>query len=56
VGKIRLVNVYVINGQAKESNQFELKGRWMAALGKWLQSLPETPPLLVMGDFNVASR
>ena len=54
VGKIRLVNVYVINGQAKESDQFELKGRWMAALGEWLQRLPETPPLLVVGDFNVA--
>ena len=54
VGKIRIVNIYVINGQAKESDQFELKGRWMAALGEWLQRLPETPPLLVVGDFNVA--
>lgn len=54
VGKLRLVNVYVVNGVERDSDQFELKRRWMAALGKWLQSLPETPPLLVVGDFNVA--
>ncbi len=54
VGKLRLVNVYVVNGVERDSDQFELKRRWMAALEKWLQSLPETPPLLVVGDFNVA--
>lgn len=54
VGNFRLVNVYVVNGEARNSDKFELKGRWMAALGKWLKSLPETPPLLVVGDFNVA--
>lgn len=50
----RLVNTYVVNGQERNSGQFELKQRWMAALGNWLQNLPPTPPLLVVGDFNVA--
>ncbi len=54
VGGFRLVNAYVVNGQERNSDQFELKQRWMAALGNWLQSLPPTPPLLVVGDFNVA--
>lgn len=54
VGKLRLVNIYVVNGKEKDSHQFELKQRWMSALGKWLQSLPGTPPLLVVGDFNIA--
>lgn len=54
VGKLRLVNVYVVNGKEKDSDQFELKRHWMATLGRWLQSLPETPPLLVVGDFNIA--
>ncbi len=54
IGKQRLVNVYVVNGEDRHSEQFQLKQRWMATLGKWIQSLPETPPLLVVGDFNVA--
>lgn len=54
VRNLRLVNVYAINGTARNSDQFKLKQRWMSALGKWLQSLPETPPPLVVGDFNVA--
>ncbi len=53
-GGFRLVNAYVINGENRTSNKFLLKGRWMEAFGNWLQSLPQTPPLLVMGDFNVA--
>lgn len=54
VGGLRLVNAYVINGEDKTSNKFQLKERWMGAFGDWLQTLPDNPPLLVMGDFNVA--
>ncbi len=54
VGGLRLVNIYVVNGEDRKSDKFELKQRWMAALGKWLQDLPPTPPLIVVGDFNVA--
>ena len=54
VGGLRLVNAYVINGEDKTSDKFLLKGRWMEAFGNWLQNLPQTPPLLVVGDFNVA--
>jgi exodeoxyribonuclease III len=54
VGKLHLVNVYVVNGQSRDSDQFMLKKRWMEALGKWLHSLPKSQPLLVVGDFNVA--
>lgn len=54
VGGLRLVNVYVVNGTSTESEQFRIKRLWMAALGEWLRSLPKEPPLLVVGDFNVA--
>lgn len=55
VGNLRFVNVYVVNGGGKKgSNNFTLKQCWMASLGKWLKSLPKTPSLLVVGDFNVA--
>ena len=51
IGKLRIVNVYIVNGASEESEQFKLKERWMAALGKWLHSLPS--PVMVIGDFNV---
>ncbi|OJI07792.1 MAG: exodeoxyribonuclease III [Candidatus Micrarchaeum sp. ARMAN-1] len=54
IGGLRLVNAYVINGEDRISDKFLLKGRWMEAFGNWLQNLPRTPPLLVVGDFNVA--
>jgi len=54
IGNFRLVNVYVVNGQERKSSKFKLKERWMKALGNWLKSLPQQPPLLIVGDFNVA--
>lgn len=54
VGGLRLVNVYVVNGAPVDSDRFAIKRRWMAALGEWQRSLPRKPPLLVVGDFNVA--
>lgn len=54
IGGLRLVNVYVINGEDKASDKFQLKKHWMGAFGDWLQNLPDSSPLLVMGDFNVA--
>lgn len=54
LGKLRIINVYVVNGEDRNNDQFRIKQRWMEALGRWLRSLPELPPLLVVGDFNVA--
>ncbi len=54
VGGLRLINAYVINGEDRTSDKFLLKSRWMEAFGTWLQNLPQTPPLLVVGDFNIA--
>lgn len=54
IGNLLLVNVYVINGEDIKSDQFALKHRWMDALGNWIQTIPETTSILVVGDFNVA--
>lgn len=54
VGGFRIVNVYVVNGGPMNSDRFEMKGRWMTALGEWISDLPTDPPVLVLGDFNVA--
>lgn len=53
-GGLRLVNVYVVNGVDVEDEQFKAKQVWISALGRWLARLPQTPPVLVVGDFNIA--
>jgi exodeoxyribonuclease-3 len=52
---VRIVSVYVPNGQSVGSEKYEYKLRWFAALGAWLRSeLATQPKLAVLGDFNVA--
>jgi exodeoxyribonuclease-3 len=54
-GDLRVVNLYVVNGQAVGSDKFEYKLRWLAALHDWLaQELRRHPKLVVLGDFNIA--
>ena len=54
VGGFRIVNVYVVNGGPMNSERFRIKGKWMTALGEWIRDLSRDPPVLVLGDFNVA--
>ncbi len=55
VGAVRVVCVYVPNGESVESDKYQYKLRWLAALEKWLKSeLARHPRLAVLGDFNVA--
>lgn len=52
---VRVVNLYVPNGQALDSDKYQYKLRWLAALRDWLQvELRQHPQLLVLGDFNIA--
>ena len=52
---VRLVNVYVVNGQAVGSEKYAYKLRWLAALHDYLREINmHFPKLAVMGDFNVA--
>ncbi len=55
VGNLRIVNVYVPNGQSVGSDKYRYKLDWLAALGDFLRAeLARHPRLLVMGDFNIA--
>jgi exodeoxyribonuclease-3 len=55
IGKFRVINLYVPNGQAPGSEKFAYKMRWLEALTKWLQAEAAAHPgLVVLGDFNVA--
>lgn len=55
IGKFRVINLYVPNGQAPGSEKFAYKLRWLEALTRWLQAEAAAHPgLVVLGDFNVA--
>lgn len=55
VGPIRLVNVYVPNGQAVGSEKYTYKLAWLERLRGYLAALLEQHEhLLVAGDFNIA--
>ncbi|ANJ67519.1 exodeoxyribonuclease III [Halothiobacillus diazotrophicus] len=54
-GSIRVINVYVVNGEAINSDKFAYKLRWLAALHAWIkQERAEYDQLVLMGDFNIA--
>ena len=55
VDGVRIVNVYVVNGQSVGSDKYDYKLRWLAALRDWLQcELARHPQLVLLGDFNIA--
>ena len=55
IGGVRIINVYVPNGESVESDKYQYKLRWLAAFRDWLTAeLRQYPRLAVLGDFNVA--
>jgi exodeoxyribonuclease-3 len=54
-GGIRIVCVYVPNGQSIDSEKYQYKLNWLAMLRDWLQAeMHKHPRLAVLGDYNVA--
>lgn len=52
---IRIINVYVPNGQSPESDKFVYKLDWLGRLRDWLEAeASPSEPLLLLGDFNIA--
>jgi exodeoxyribonuclease III len=55
VDGVRVVSVYVPNGQSVGSDKYQYKLRWLEALAAWLEKqLVEHPRIAVLGDFNIA--
>jgi exodeoxyribonuclease-3 len=55
VGDVRIVDLYVVNGEAVGSEKFDYKLRWLAAVREWLrEEIATHPNLVVLGDFNIA--
>lgn len=52
---VRVISVYVPNGQSVDSDKYQYKLRWLEALQSYLKdSLSDYPKLIVLGDFNIA--
>lgn len=52
---IRVINLYVVNGQDIGTDKYAYKLRWFNAVHAWVaDELERHPKLVVMGDFNIA--
>ncbi len=55
VGKVRVLNLYVPNGQTVGSDKYAYKLAWLDKLAAWLETeLSRHARLVALGDFNIA--
>lgn len=55
VGDVRVVNLYVVNGQSVGSGKYAYKLDWLDKVTAFLaDEIKRHPRLVVMGDFNIA--
>jgi exodeoxyribonuclease-3 len=55
VGDLRVVNLYVVNGQSVGSEKYAYKLDWLAKVHDYLAAeLQRFPQMIVLGDFNIA--
>ena len=54
-GDVRVICIYVPNGESVGSEKYRYKLDWLIALNEWLRDeLSKHPKLALLGDFNVA--
>ncbi len=55
IAGVRVINLYIPNGQSVDSDKYQYKLGWLKALTAWLaDELARHPRLVVLGDFNIA--
>ncbi len=55
IDEVRVICVYVPNGESLDSEKFRYKLKWLDALHNWLQTeLIKYPGMALLGDFNIA--
>ena len=55
INGVRIIDLYVVNGQSVGSEKYDYKLRWFEAMHNWIQDeLTRHPKLIVLGDFNIA--
>ncbi|MFA7592269.1 MAG: exodeoxyribonuclease III [Thiohalobacteraceae bacterium] len=54
-GDVRVIDLYVPNGESVDSEKYQYKLDWLDKLTAWLKTeLQQHPKLVVVGDFNIA--
>jgi len=55
IAGVRVINLYIPNGQSVDSDKFQYKLGWLEAMTAWLaDELAQHPRLALLGDFNIA--
>ena len=55
VNDIRIVNLYVPNGSALDSDKYKYKIEWLQCLARYLKAQAKRDePICILGDFNIA--
>ena len=55
VNDVRMICVYIPNGEAVESDKYKYKLDWLMKLINWLkQEMTKYPKLALLGDYNIA--
>jgi exodeoxyribonuclease-3 len=55
INGLRVVCVYIPNGQSVDSDKYQYKLKWLKALNTWLKDeLLKYPKLVLLGDYNIA--
>lgn len=55
INGVRVVCVYIPNGQSLDSDKYQYKLKWLAALQHWLaEEIKQYPKLALLGDYNIA--
>jgi exodeoxyribonuclease-3 len=55
IDDIRVINLYVPNGQSLDSDKYQYKLQWLEAMREYVASqLKQFPKCVVLGDFNIA--
>ncbi|HEY3487469.1 MAG TPA: exodeoxyribonuclease III [Gammaproteobacteria bacterium] len=54
VGNVRVLNLYVVNGQEVDSEKYHYKLSWLQQVSAYIQTqLQRYPEMVILGDFNI---
>jgi exodeoxyribonuclease-3 len=55
VGRVRILNLYVVNGQEVDSEKYHYKLEWLRHISAYIEAeLQRHPQMAILGDFNIA--
>ncbi|HEX5056236.1 MAG TPA: exodeoxyribonuclease III [Gammaproteobacteria bacterium] len=55
VGDVRVLNLYVVNGQEVDSEKYHYKLKWLQHVSAYIKAqLQRYPRMVILGDFNIA--